>query len=189
MTGFALRPATADDAASVAQIWREGWSDGHRGHVPDALVAVRTPESFDSDTAVASSTARSPDSRWSSATSWNSSMFPGRIGAGSRRPLLADGRRAMGAAGHPRAWLAVATGNTRARRFDEKSGWVDEDRLSTQRRVNPATSRCRRIALPLRLGLNRARTWSGPRAVVFLVGQDRGARGPGDCGEFASARR
>ena len=53
MTGFALRPATADDAASVAQIWREGWSDGHRGHVPDALVAVRTPESFDSDTAVA----------------------------------------------------------------------------------------------------------------------------------------
>jgi hypothetical protein len=40
MTGFALRPATADDAAAVAQIWREGWSDGHRGHVPDTRVAV-----------------------------------------------------------------------------------------------------------------------------------------------------
>jgi hypothetical protein len=29
-------------------------------------------------------------------------------------------------AGHARAWLAVATGNARARRFYERSGWTDD---------------------------------------------------------------
>src|SRR5688500_20283343 len=41
------RPARTDDAPVVADIWRRGWRDGHVGHVPDALVAVRTDESFD----------------------------------------------------------------------------------------------------------------------------------------------
>ena len=43
---FLLRPARPEDAEAVAAIWRAGWRDGHLGHVPDALVAVRTPESF-----------------------------------------------------------------------------------------------------------------------------------------------
>jgi ribosomal protein S18 acetylase RimI-like enzyme len=47
--------------------------------------------------------------------------------------LLADARRAMGAAGHPRAWLAVATGNARARRFYEK-------RLGGRRTVYPLSA-------------------------------------------------
>ncbi|HEX7425551.1 MAG TPA: hypothetical protein VF328_00700, partial [Mycobacterium sp.] len=34
--------------------------------------------------------------------------------------------RAIGAAGHAVAWLAVATGNDRARRFYERCGWTDE---------------------------------------------------------------
>ena len=29
-------------------------------------------------------------------------------------------------AGHPKAWLAVATGNVRARRFYDRCGWADE---------------------------------------------------------------
>ncbi|MGF0117404.1 TetR/AcrR family transcriptional regulator [Promicromonospora sp. Marseille-Q5078] len=41
-----LRPARADDAEDVARIWREGWADAHLGHVPEALVAARTPASF-----------------------------------------------------------------------------------------------------------------------------------------------
>lgn len=32
----------------------------------------------------------------------------------------------MIAAGHRRAWLAVATGNTGARRFYARQGWVDD---------------------------------------------------------------
>ena len=47
MTGVRLRPAAAADLAAIARIWREGWVDGHEGHVPAALVAERTPASFD----------------------------------------------------------------------------------------------------------------------------------------------
>jgi hypothetical protein len=32
----------------------------------------------------------------------------------------------VGAAGHDRAWLAVAAANTRARRFYARQGWIDE---------------------------------------------------------------
>ena len=46
MPDATLRPATRADAERVARIWREGWRDGHLGHVPAALVEVRTPESF-----------------------------------------------------------------------------------------------------------------------------------------------
>src|SRR5687767_3096202 len=42
-----IRAATPADTAAVAEIWRESWADGHLGHVPEALVAVRTPEWFD----------------------------------------------------------------------------------------------------------------------------------------------
>ncbi|MDQ7904470.1 hypothetical protein RB614_08025 [Phytohabitans sp. ZYX-F-186] len=41
-----IRAAEAGDAAAVAGIWHEGWRDGHLGHVPEALVAIRTEESF-----------------------------------------------------------------------------------------------------------------------------------------------
>jgi L-amino acid N-acyltransferase YncA len=47
VTGVRLRPATAADLAAVIRIWREGWVDGHEGHVPEALAAERTPASFD----------------------------------------------------------------------------------------------------------------------------------------------
>ena len=41
MTGVRLRPAAAADLAAIARIWREGWVDGHQGHVPAALVAYQ----------------------------------------------------------------------------------------------------------------------------------------------------
>ncbi len=41
-----LRPATPDDAETVADIWYRGWQDGHLGNVPDELVAIRTEETF-----------------------------------------------------------------------------------------------------------------------------------------------
>jgi hypothetical protein len=46
MPGPVLRQARSDDVAAVAAIWREGWADGHVGHLPTSLVAIRTPESF-----------------------------------------------------------------------------------------------------------------------------------------------
>jgi hypothetical protein len=41
-----IRPAEARDADAVGQVWCTSWRDGHIGHVPDALVALRTDESF-----------------------------------------------------------------------------------------------------------------------------------------------
>ena len=47
-------------------------------------------------------------------------------GSGIAGLLLAEAERQVAAAGHPQAWLAVVPGNTRARRFYERSGWADE---------------------------------------------------------------
>lgn len=41
-----IRPALPADAEAIAAIWRVGWRDAHLGHVPETLVAARTPESF-----------------------------------------------------------------------------------------------------------------------------------------------
>jgi len=35
-----IRPAGAADMAAVADLWHEGWHDGHAGHVPDGLTAL-----------------------------------------------------------------------------------------------------------------------------------------------------
>jgi GNAT superfamily N-acetyltransferase len=47
-------------------------------------------------------------------------------GGGIGAALLEAAEQAVVAAGHRRAWLAVATGNTGARRFYERQGWVDD---------------------------------------------------------------
>src|ERR1051325_1907661 len=41
-----LRAAGPTDVPAVAAVWAAGWRDGHLGHVPAALVAARTGESF-----------------------------------------------------------------------------------------------------------------------------------------------
>jgi GNAT superfamily N-acetyltransferase len=129
-----VRRATAADASFVAEIWRTGWHDAHDGNVPDELIAARTDESFDrraaervADTSVA--------------------VVGGDVvgfvmvvgdeveqvyvsqhhrGSGIADVLLDSAERQVAADSHPVAWLAVATGNARARRFYERHGWVDE---------------------------------------------------------------
>ena len=143
-----LRPARDADAAAVGRIWRDGWRDGHLGHVPPALVAVRTPESFLSraaarvgDTVVAVVT-----------TDGGAEVVAGFVmtagdeveqvyvaaahrGTGVAAALLAEAERVLAAAGHPEAWLAVVAGNTRARRFYERCGWSDAGPLDYAAKV------------------------------------------------------
>lgn len=129
-----LRAAGPDDAAVIGEIWRRGWADGHLGHVPEALVAVRTPESFGlraaqriDDTVVAVV----------AGTVAGFVMVVGdeveqvyvaadHRGTGVATRLLAEAERLVAAGGHHRAWLAVVPGNTRARRFYERNGWTDQ---------------------------------------------------------------
>jgi len=134
MPAISLRPARPADADAVATIWRDGWADGHLGHVPEALVAIRTPESFRSraaervgDTVVAVAgdevagfvmvVGDEVEQVYVSAD---------HRGSGVAAVLLAEAERVVAAAGHRRAWLAVAAGNARARRFYERCGWADE---------------------------------------------------------------
>ena len=134
MSEAAVRPATPAHADAVARIWREGWRDGHLGHVPAALVEVRTPESFSQRAAdrVADTTVAVFDGEVAGFTmvvgDEVEQVYVSRShrGSGIATQLLDNAVRTIGDAGHAVAWLAVATGNDRARRFYQRSGWTDE---------------------------------------------------------------
>ncbi|MER5509170.1 GNAT family N-acetyltransferase [Streptomyces sp. NPDC002766] len=129
-----LRPAAPADVPALAAIWRTGWRDGHLGHVPDELVAVRTPESF---------AARAAERVADTVVATRGGAVVGFVvvvgdeveqlyvaaehrGAGVAGALLARAEEVVRRRGHRRAWLAVVAGNARARRFYERQGWADE---------------------------------------------------------------
>jgi GNAT superfamily N-acetyltransferase len=128
-----IRPAHSADAGAVADIWHQGWRDGHLGNVPEQLAAVRTPESF---------TARAAERVGDTVVATVDDAVAGFVmvvgdeveqvyvakphrGTGVAARLLAEAERLVGAHGHDRAWLAVVAGNARARRFYEREGWRD----------------------------------------------------------------
>jgi GNAT superfamily N-acetyltransferase len=129
-----LRPARAADAATVAAIWEQGWRDGHPGHVPDALVAVRTPESFRTRAGerVADTTVAEVDGEVAGfvmvvGDEVEQVYLPVVHRGGIAALLPAEAERLVASGGHQLAWLAVVPGNTRARRFYQRCGWVDDD--------------------------------------------------------------
>jgi ribosomal protein S18 acetylase RimI-like enzyme len=129
-----LRPATADDAPAIARIWYFGWRDGHLGHVADELVALRTRESFDqraaarvADTVVATVDGAVAGFIMVVGDEVEQVYVAGEHrGTGLAAALLTEAERLVAANGHDRAWLAVAPGNARARRFYQRRGWIDE---------------------------------------------------------------
>lgn len=129
-----LRPMTPDDAADVADLWYFAWRDGHVGHVAESLVAVRTRDSFRPRAAarVPQTVVATVDGRIAGFATVEheevEQLFVAaeHRGSGVADALLADAERRIAAAGADRAWLAVAAGNARARRFYERQGWYDE---------------------------------------------------------------
>jgi GNAT superfamily N-acetyltransferase len=139
MPTFSLRPARPADAEAIATIWTDGWRDGHLGNVPEALVAVRTPESFRTRAAerIGDAVVAVAGADGSGQEIAGFVMVVGdeveqvyvsadHRGSGVAALLLAEAARLVAAGGHRRAWLAVVPGNARARRFYERCGWVDE---------------------------------------------------------------
>lgn len=128
-----LRPAHPDDTTRLAEIWYAGFVDGHVGHVPEALVEVRTRESFDDR--VTAALANTTVAEVAGAIAGFVMVVGDEVeqvyvarehrGSGVAPAILAEGERLVAGNGHPEAWLAVATGNARARRFYERRGWTD----------------------------------------------------------------
>lgn len=154
-----LRPAVAADADAVADLWSAGWRDAHEGRVPQALVEVRTAESFRrrardrvEDTVVATL----------DGTVVGFVMVAGdevdqvyvareQRGTGVAGALLSAAEDAVRRAGHDAAWLAVVAGNQRARRFYEAHGWSDGGDFSYAARTETGVVQvpCRRYVKSL----------------------------------------
>jgi putative acetyltransferase len=150
-----IRPADAADMSAVAELWHEGWHSGHAGHVPDGLTAARTLEAFHgrtpsrvADTTVAVSGTGELLGFVMVVGDEVEQVFvgPAARGSGLAGVLLAEAERQVASGGHAEAWLAVVAGNTRARRFYEKHGWVDTGDLPYEVTAGGQTyvSPCRR---------------------------------------------
>lgn len=134
-----IRPAAAADVPVAAEVWRAAWYDGHRGHVPDALLAARDAEYFhtraaalaggmllavDDDDRIAGLVLVKDDEVFQLAV--DRTARRGGVGA----LLLAAAETRIAADGHDLAWLAVVPGNTTARAFYERHGWTDDGPLT-----------------------------------------------------------
>jgi ribosomal protein S18 acetylase RimI-like enzyme len=145
--GVTVRPAAAADLAAIARIWREGWADGHEGHVPEALVAGRTPASFDERAR------ERVDQTWVAERDGEVAGFVVVVedeveqvyldrrwrGRGVAERLLRHAEAVIGQGGHRTAWLAVVAGNTRARRFYARLGWRDRGPFTYQAQTATGT--------------------------------------------------
>jgi GNAT superfamily N-acetyltransferase len=128
-----LRPAVAADAPAVARIWHAGWADGHLGHVPDALIAIRTEASFHDRAAdhVAETTVALVVDDIAGFVMIHADeieqfyVAAAYRGTGVADAIMAGAEARIRSAGHALAWLAVVAGNARARRFYERRGWRD----------------------------------------------------------------
>jgi putative acetyltransferase len=150
-----IRPADDADMAAVADLWHEGWHDGHAGHVPDGLTAARTLTAFHertpsrvAETAVAVAEDGSLQGFVMVVDDEVEQVFVARSarGTGLASDLLVEAERRVAAGGHTSAWLAVVVGNARARRFYERQGWVDRGDLPYEVTAGGQTfvSPCRR---------------------------------------------
>ncbi len=129
-----IRPARPEDAGAVAEIWYQGWCDGHLGNVPEDLVASRTKESFGTRAAerVDDTVVATVDGAVAGFVMVVGDeveqvyVASGHRGTAVAAGLLTEAERLVAVNGHQQAWLAVVPGNARARRFYERRGWTDD---------------------------------------------------------------
>lgn len=133
---LSLRAASAEDVDLIAEVWHRGWRDGHLGHVPAALLPHRGLESF---------RRRVPGRLSGSTVARIGTTLVGFVtvqddeleqlyvvesarGRGVAVALIRHAEACI-AERFALAWLAVAVGNARARRFYAREGWSDAGAL------------------------------------------------------------
>ena len=129
----ALRPAQPSDLRDIAEVWQAAWHDGHRGHVPHALIRARDPAYFEARSGelvdhitVAVDGEELLGVLIVTADELQQLMVTAAArGRGVGGQLLAEAERQVAARGYDEIWLAVVPGNATARRFYESHGWVD----------------------------------------------------------------
>ena len=138
-----IRAARESDLDRLAQIWFDGWRDGHLAIVPAALARLRTLESFRDRLRAALADARvavEAETPIGFAILKGDELYQFFVaaearGTGVAAQLIDDAEQQLAARGVTTAWLACAIGNDRAARFYEKSGWIRVgsfvDRLET----------------------------------------------------------
>jgi ribosomal protein S18 acetylase RimI-like enzyme len=151
-----MRPARADDLEAIAAIWCVGWHDGHDGHTPAELVRVRTKGSFRdrAEARLGQTTLVEVDGAVAGFVVVRGDeveqlyVAAGHRGTGVAGRLLRVAAGIVAEGGYRRAWLAVASGNARARRFYERVGWVDEGafKYSAEGPGGPIVVPCRRYS-------------------------------------------
>jgi GNAT superfamily N-acetyltransferase len=128
-----IRAANESDVDDIARIWQEGWADGHAGHVPEELYRHRTPETYPPRVI------ERIGATWLAERDGAALGFVVVIGdeveqvyvdaaargTGVAALLLEHAEHVIAGSGHERAWLAVVSGNVRARAFYERAGWHD----------------------------------------------------------------
>jgi GNAT superfamily N-acetyltransferase len=127
-----LRPAESDDTEAIASLWHQGWADGHLGHVPGALLEHRRLEDFRRRVPprLQATTVATRDGRLAGIVMLHGDeveqlyVAAAARGGGVADVLMRHAERTIAARSRV-AWLAVAAGNARARRFYERSGWRD----------------------------------------------------------------
>lgn len=131
-----LRAAQPSELNALAGLWHQGWRDAHLTLVPEALVTLRTLDSFTDRMAAALPGVRvlGPPPGFGGAPlgfhfikadELNQFYLAGAArGTGAAAALMADAEARLLDLGITRPWLACAIGNGRAARFYEKSGWT-----------------------------------------------------------------
>ena len=148
-----LRAASAGDVEDIAGLWHSGWIDGHLGHVPESFHPHRRLDDFRErvPSRIARTTVATIDSRVVGFVTLHDDELeqiyvaaPAR-GGGVADALLRHAEQAI-AARYDRAWLAVAVGNARARRFYARQGWTDAAAIDYEAEIagGTLTVACRR---------------------------------------------
>jgi len=152
-----LRRAMAADADVIAAIWLAGWRESHLDHVPEALVAARTPTSFrtraaqriDDTTVAVTADAIAGFVMVVGAEVEQVYVDGANRGSGVAALLLDEAQRVIAAAGHRMAWLAVIASNTRVGSTSGAAGPTKAcltipRRRKAARSCCPATATCER---------------------------------------------
>ena len=135
-----IRTAEHKDHEALAKIWHEGWQESHADHVPQALLARRTHDSFDIrmadmiETTLVTGPIGAPIGFCSLKNNeiYQIYVSPAARGTGAAAALISAGCDAIKSAGHNQARLDVIAKNPRARAFYEKMGWENQGLQTVQ---------------------------------------------------------